>query len=73
MDEATKNNIIIHWWNERENEFAYIARKYNVSIHSVKTIINENFENRKKCKHEFYEIDSWTGLKQCKYCDKLKS
>lgn len=66
------NEILIYYLTSQDNTVKQIADRYEVSIHKVNKVIDSYFKE-KTCKHEFYEIDSWTGLKQCKHCDKLKS
>ena len=73
MDKDLKNNIILHFLKQKENNYITIAKKYNVSKYKVIKVITEYWDNKNTCRHEFYEIDSWTGLKQCKICDQLKS
>jgi Mor family transcriptional regulator len=72
MAKSLNDNILIHFLTNENNTYKEIAKKYDVSIWQVKKIVEAYFKE-KNCKHEFYEIDSWTGLKQCKFCDKLKS
>lgn len=72
MAKNIEHNILIYWLTSKNNTFKEVAKKYDVSIHRVKKIIDAYMEE-KSCKHDFYEIDSWTGLKQCRFCDKLQS
>ena len=72
MDKDLETNIILHFLNQSDNGFKTIADKYNVSVYFVKKIVNKYWK-MKECKHQFYEIDSWTGLQQCRICDKFKS
>jgi len=73
MDKDLKNNIILHFLTQKENNYTTIAKKYNLSKYKVVKVINDYWDNKKECKHQFYEIDTWTGLKQCKFCDQLQS
>jgi hypothetical protein len=66
------NEILIHYLTNQDNTFTAISKKYDVSIYKVKKVVEEYFRV-KNCKHEFYEIDSWTGLMQCKLCEKFRS
>ena len=72
MAKSLDDNILIHFLTSENNTLKEIANKYDVSLWHVKRVVEAYFKI-KNCKHEFYEIDSYTSLKQCKFCDKLQS
>ena len=72
MGKDLETNIILHFTTQNNNTLTEIAKKYDVSLYQVDKIIKKYWQ-QKECKHQFYEIDSWTSLKQCRICDKLKS
>lgn len=72
MDKDLKTNIILHFTTQNNNTFKEIAQKYNVSLYEVGKIINKYWQ-QKECKHQFYEIDNYSSLKQCRLCDQLKT
>ena len=72
MDKDLETNIIIHFNTQNNNTFKEIAEKYNVSLYEVGKVIKKYWQ-QKECKHQFYEIDNYSSLKQCRLCDQLKT